>query len=72
MKKLWDVVPENQTDVTWWHEIVLTEGNKVLAHVKVSRTLLPSHEKQTIDAAFLFGFNKDNKINYFQQWRSVK
>ena len=72
IKELWDVVPANQTDITWQHEIILTEDNKVFVHAKISRTLLPSQEKQIIDAAFLFGFDKEGKINYFQQWRSVK
>ncbi|MCL2451542.1 nuclear transport factor 2 family protein [Candidatus Saccharibacteria bacterium] len=71
VKKLWDIVPENQTDVTWWHEIVLIENNKTLAHAKVTRTMLPSNEKQNIDAAFLFGFDGNGQINYFRQWRSV-
>ena len=72
VKKLWDIVPNNQTDITWHHEILLAEENKVLAHVQLSRTLLPSRKHQIIDAAFLFGFDEDNKINYFRQWRSIK
>lgn len=72
VNELWQIVPENQTDVTWWHEILLADANKALAHVKVTRTMLPSGEKQDIDAAFLFGFDAEGKINYFRQWRAVQ
>jgi hypothetical protein len=68
---LWQIVPSNQKDVTWWHESLLHDDNKVLAHVKVTRTMVPSGEVQDIDAAFLFGFNSDGKINYFRQWRTL-
>jgi len=71
VKKLWDVVPTNQKDITWRHKIVLVDGNKALAHAQVNRTKLPSGTKEISDCAFLFGFDKDNKINYFRQWRSV-
>ncbi|MDX1766015.1 MAG: nuclear transport factor 2 family protein [Candidatus Saccharimonadales bacterium] len=72
VKTLWDVVPDNQSDVSWWHEILVEDDSMALAHVKVTRTLQPSGEKQNIDAAFLFGFNDEGKINYFRQWRELK
>lgn len=71
VKELWDIVPENQSDITWWHEILAEDKHKALAHVKVTRTLQPSGEKQIIDAAFLFGFNNTGKVNYFRQWRML-
>jgi len=71
VKKLWDVVPDNQENVTWWHEILISQGNKALAHVKVTRNLIPSSEFQDIDAAFLFGVNDKGEINYFRQWRML-
>ena len=70
--KLWEIVPQNQKDVTWQHEILMTDGNSVVVHAKIARTLLPSQIKQRIDAVFLFKFNDEDKINYFQQWRSVE
>lgn len=71
VKALWDVVAQNQSDVHWWHEILVQDENMALAHVKVQRILQPSGEKQDIDAAFLFGFNDSGEINYFRQWRSL-
>lgn len=71
VKALWDVVAENQSDVNWWHEILFEDESRALAHVKVQRILLPSKVKQDIDAAFLFGFDGNGKINYFRQWRTL-
>jgi hypothetical protein len=70
--KLWEIVPKNQKDVTWQHEILMMDGNAVVVHAKITRTLLPSKIKQKIDVAFLFKFDDEDKINYFQQWRSVE
>jgi len=70
--KLWEIVPQNQKDVTWQHEILMTDGDEVVVHAKITRTLLPSQVKQKIDAVFLFKFDDEDKINYFQQWRSVE
>jgi len=72
VKKLWDIVPENQKDVTFWFETLMADGDKILAHVKVTREMVPSGEKQDIDAAFVFGFDTENRISYFRQWRSVR
>jgi len=72
VKKLWDIVPENQKNVTFWFETLITNGDKILAHVKVTREMVPSGEEQDIDAAFIFGFDAENKINYFRQWRAVR
>lgn len=69
VKELWDVVPANQRNVSFWYEILLHDEQKVLAHVKVARTMVPSGEKQDIDAAFLFGLSDRGLINYFRQWR---
>jgi len=70
--KLWEIVPKNQKDVTWQHEILMANGNAVVVHAKITRTLLPSQIKQKIDVVFLFKFDDEDKINYFQQWRSVE
>jgi hypothetical protein len=71
VNKLWQVVPANQKDVTFWHEIMMIDGDAVLAHVKVTRTMVPSDEKQDIDAAFLFKINEKGLCTYFRQWRML-
>ena len=69
---LWQIVPTNQKDVTFWHEILMEKDDSVLAHVKVTRTMLPSGENQDIDAAFLFRVNEDGLCTYFRQWRMLQ
>ena len=69
---LWQVVRSNQKDVTFWHEIMMVDGDTVLAHVKVTRTMVPSNEKQDIDAAFIFKINDEGLCTYFRQWRMLK
>lgn len=72
VNELWQVVPHNQKDVTFWHEILMTDGDAVLAHVKVTRTMVPSNEKQDIDAAFMFRINEEGLCTYFRQWRMLR
>jgi len=72
VNKLWQVIPSNQKDVTFWHEIVMTDGDAVLAHVKVTRTMVPSGEKQDIDAAMMFRVNEQGLCTYFRQWRMLR
>jgi hypothetical protein len=72
VNKLWQIVPTNQKDVTFWHEIMMIDGDKVLARVKVTRTMVTSGEQQDIDAAFVFGLNGAGQCNYFRQWRMLR
>jgi len=39
VKAMWQPVPTNQKDVTFWHEIIFADNDKVLAHIKVTRIL---------------------------------
>jgi hypothetical protein len=69
---LWRVVPRNQKDVTFWHEIMMFDRSTVLTHVKVARTMVPSGEEQNIDAAFIFKINEKGLCTYFRQWRMLQ
>ena len=69
---LWQIITSNQKDVTWWHEILMIDGDAVLAHVKITRTMIPSGEKQVIDAAFMFRIHDSGKCTYFRQWRMLR
>jgi hypothetical protein len=72
INRLWQVVPSNQKDVKFWHEVMFCTTDRVLAHVKVTRTIVPSGEKQDIDAAFVFGINTKGLCTYFRQWRMLR
>jgi len=70
--KLWLIVPNNQKDVTFEFEIIGFSDVFCIANWKVSRTLVPSGEKQLIDGIFQISLDKSGLCNYFKQWRSVK
>lgn len=72
VRKLWAVIPSNQKDVTFKHEIVVCDENKAFVHARITRTLVPSGEKQDIEAAFVFGLDDNGLCNYFRQWRVVR
>ena len=69
---LWQLVKTNQKHVVFNYEILMSNEKQLLAHVQISRTMVPSGEKQLIDGAFLFGFDTSGKCNYFRQWRMLK
>jgi hypothetical protein len=50
----------------------MIDGDAVLTHVKVTRTMIPSGEKQDIDAAFMFRINERGLCTYFRQWRMFR
>jgi hypothetical protein len=70
--KLWLVVPENQKDVTFEHNILCVSDNTGIANWKVVRTLLPSNKKQYIDGIFQVSLNKQGLCTFFKQWRAVR
>lgn len=70
--KLWQAVPLSQKDIKFNFKIVAFSGDVCVANWKVSRTLLPSMEKQIIDGIFQISLNEQGLCNYFKQWRSLK
>ena|SRR3989338_1447970 len=70
--KLWLIVPKNQKNVTFEFKLISISDNVGIANWKVTRTLLPSNEKQLVDGIFQVSLNKQGLCNYFKQWRAVK
>lgn len=70
--KLWLVVPKNQKNVTFDFEIIAVSDELGIANWRVTRTLLPSGEKQLIDGIYKISLNEQGLCNYFKQWRAVK
>jgi hypothetical protein len=70
--KLWLVVPHNQKDVEYQHEVVMGSDDFGLAHWKVSRTKIPSNEKELLDGVFLVSLNDQGLCTFFKQWRMSK
>lgn len=69
---LWLVVPHNQEDVEFEHEVVMVSGELGLAHWNVSRTKIPGKEREHIDGVFLVSLNAASLCTYFKQWRMSK
>lgn len=69
---LWEAVPQNQKDVSFGYEIINITEKLGIVNWKVSRTKLPSNQKEFIDGIFLISLNTDGLCNFFKQWRAVK
>ena len=72
VEKLWKVVPHNQKDITYKHDVLMVEGNLGLIHWEVSRTTLPEGKRQKFDGVFLVRLNKKGLCTMFKQWRMIK
>jgi hypothetical protein len=69
---LWKVVPENQRDISFDGEILMTKGNIAIANWKAKFTKIMSGEIEEIDGIFLFELNDEGKCILFKQWESVR
>lgn len=72
IRALWEVVPENQEDIDYDYELICSDDEHAVFNWKLTRTLLPSNEKQVIDGIFEVSVNDENKCTFFKQWRSVQ
>lgn len=72
VKKLWEVVPTNQKDITFTHEIILCSKNQGIVNWKVSRIFIPKNENQSIEGIFQISLNENGLCIFFKQWRMVK
>lgn len=72
VKKLWEVVPANQKNITFTYEIILCSKNQGIINWKVSRFFIPENENQSIDGIFQISLNENGLCTYFKQWRMVK
>lgn len=70
--KLWEIVPTNQSDVTYWSELFAVNSDHAIIHWKVSRLFIPTGKKQEIDGIFEIKLDQNSICTYFKQWRSVK
>ena len=72
VKQLWNIVPNNQKDIAYQSSVVAETPDGGIIHWQMSRTLVPSNEKQVIDGLFEVKLNKFGECTFFKQWRSVK
>ena len=69
---LWDVVAENQKDITYSYNIVVYDENTCIINWQMTRTMTKTNTKQEIDGIFQVSLNDEGKCTYFKQWRFVR
>jgi len=69
--KLWEVVPRNQKNVVFNHEVIVVEGDFGCIRWQVSRDLISTGKHQKIDGIFIIQLNSKGLCTIFRQWRSV-
>ena len=70
--KLWEVVPDNQKDITYTFEILAYNEKTCIINWQMERMLIPTNEKQQIDGLFQISLDDNGLCIYFKQWRFTK
>lgn len=70
--KLWEVVEENQKDITYSYEIVAYNDEVAIVNWQMKRTFIPTNAVQNIDGIFEVSVNDEGKCTLFKQWRFTK
>ncbi|MBU0708831.1 nuclear transport factor 2 family protein [Patescibacteria group bacterium] len=71
VEKLWRVVPLNQKDITYKHDVLMIEEGLGLIHWNVTRTTVPADKYQEFDGVFLVRLNEKGLCTMFKQWRMI-
>lgn len=69
--KLWEVVSDNQKDITFKHDVIMTNNDLGLIHWRVRRTTVPEGKRQEFDGVFLVKLNSRGLCTMFKQWRMI-
>ena len=74
VKKLWEVVPENQSDISYKFEIISADEDCGIINWIMNRTFKTEGSilHQYIDGIFQIKINDEGKCCYFKQWRFTK
>ena len=70
--KLWEVVPDNQKDITYKFHILCCNNAICIVNWQLDRYFIPSNQKQRIDGIFQISLNDKGLCNYFKQWRYTR
>lgn len=70
--KLWEVVPNNQKDITYKFHILCCNNNVCVINWQLERIFIPNNEKQIIDGIFQISLDDKGLCNYFKQWRYTR
>ena len=69
---LWDVVADNQKDISYKFEIVSFNEETCIINWQMTRTMTKTDTKQEIDGIFQVSVNDDGKCTFFKQWRFTR
>lgn len=69
---LWDVVADNQKDISYKYKIVSYNENTCIINWQMTRTMTKTNIKQEIDGIFQVSLNEEGKCTYFKQWRFTR
>lgn len=70
--KLWEVVEENQKDINYRYKIIAYNENFCIINWQMTRTFIPTNEKQNIDGIFEISLNDEGLLDSFKQWRFTR
>ena len=69
---LWNIVADNQKDISYEFEIISYNENTCIVNWQMTRTMTKSETKQEIDGIFQVSINDEGKCTYFKQWRFTR
>ncbi len=72
VKKLWEIVPKNQKDITYKANILFENENSCIFHFVMKRTMVSNGKVQNIDGVCEIKLNNKGLLIYFKQWRFTK
>jgi len=72
VKKLWEIVEDNQKDITYKYEIIAYNDNLAIVNWQMTRTFIPTNEVQDIDGIFEISLNEEGLLTNFKQWRFTR
>lgn len=74
VKRLWEVVPENQSNISYKFEVISTNDDCGIINWIMHRTFKTETSvlHQYIDGIFQIKLNENGKCCYFKQWRFTK
>jgi ketosteroid isomerase-like protein len=70
--KLWQVVPDNQKDISFEHELLATQDNLGIVHWQAKLTTIPDDKTMQIDGIFKITLNEGGLCSEFKQWETIK
>jgi len=72
IRKLWEVVPENQKDIEYSYDILMENEEYGIIHFRLARTVLPDGNRLEMDGIFQIALDDGGRCTFFKQWRAAR